>query len=63
MRPYTALDYVIIGEPELTLRDLLDHLEQRIEDRSEYIQENFYKMDPSYQLAIDVDGEVDLIGI
>jgi radical SAM superfamily enzyme YgiQ (UPF0313 family) len=33
MRPYPALDYVLMGEPELTLRELVDVLEGRaVED-------------------------------
>jgi hypothetical protein len=30
LRPYPALDFVLVGEPDLTLRDLLDHLENKI---------------------------------
>ena len=31
MRPYPALDFILLGEPDLTIRDLLDHLEGKIE--------------------------------
>jgi anaerobic magnesium-protoporphyrin IX monomethyl ester cyclase len=27
MKPYPALDFILLGEPDLTIRDLLDHLE------------------------------------
>ena len=37
LRPYPALDYVLVGEPDLTIRDLLDHLEGRLEQRSEEV--------------------------
>ncbi len=63
MRPFPALDYVIVGEPDLTLRDLLDHLEQRIDERSEQIHEIFSKMDPSYRPANGDEGDIDLHGI
>jgi anaerobic magnesium-protoporphyrin IX monomethyl ester cyclase len=33
LRPYPALDYVLMGEPDLTIRDLLDHLEGKIDQR------------------------------
>jgi radical SAM superfamily enzyme YgiQ (UPF0313 family) len=63
MRPYPALDFALVGEPDLTLRDLIDHLENRIEDRSETIKTLFEKHDSQYQTSIKEDGSVDLGGI
>src|SRR5512143_1742660 len=37
LQPYPALDFVLIGEPDLTIRDLLDHLENNFEQRSPQI--------------------------
>jgi anaerobic magnesium-protoporphyrin IX monomethyl ester cyclase len=63
MRPYPSLDYVLVGEPDLTIRDLLDHLEGKIGERSEEIQDLFSEHDTSYEPAIGVDGSLDLHGI
>jgi radical SAM superfamily enzyme YgiQ (UPF0313 family) len=58
MRPYPSLDYVLVGEPDLTIRDLLDHLEGKLDERSEEIKHLFLEHDPSYSPAINEDGEV-----
>ncbi|UCF29068.1 MAG: radical SAM protein [Chloroflexota bacterium] len=58
MRPYPSLDYVLVGEPDLTIRDLLDHLEGKLDERSEEIKHLFNEHDPSYSPAINEDGEV-----
>ena len=63
MRPYPSLDYVLVGEPDLSIRDLLDHLEGKIGDRSAEILTLFAEHDPSYELAVNEDGSVDLHGI
>ena len=63
LRPYPALDYVLVGEPDLSIRDLLDHLEGKIDERSPEIEEIFARHDPTYELAIRDDGEVDMYGI
>ncbi len=63
MRPYPSLDYVLVGEPDLSIRDLLDHLEGKIVDRSEVILTLFAEHDPSYEPAVNEDGSVDLHGI
>jgi len=34
MRPYPSLDHVIVGEPDLTVRDLVDTLEGKVDQRS-----------------------------
>ncbi len=61
--PYPALDFVLVGEPDLTIRDLLDHLENRIDERSPEITHIFEKHDPLYKPAINEDGTVDMHGI
>jgi anaerobic magnesium-protoporphyrin IX monomethyl ester cyclase len=63
MRPYPSLDFVIVGEPDLTIRDLIDHLENRINDRSSVIKRLFDKHDPSYRPSFHENGEVNLSGI
>jgi len=63
MRPYPSLDYVLVGEPDLSIRDLLDHLEGKIGDRSQVILTLFTEHDPSYEPAVNEDGSVDLHGI
>ena len=49
MRPYPALDFVLVGEPDLTIRDLLDHLEDRVDQRSAEINRLFEAHDPTYR--------------
>jgi radical SAM superfamily enzyme YgiQ (UPF0313 family) len=64
MQPYPALDFVLVGEPDLTIRDLLDHLENKFALRSPQIQTLFAKHDPAYQPALLADGvTADLSGI
>jgi radical SAM superfamily enzyme YgiQ (UPF0313 family) len=63
MRPYPALDYVLLGEPDLTLRDLLDHLDNKFDQRPAEIEELFRKHDPTYDPAIGPDGSVIMNGI
>ena len=63
MRPYPALDFVLVGEPDLTIRDLLDHLEGKIDQRSPEMVRIFEKTDPQYRPAIKEDGSVDMYGI
>ena len=46
MRPYPSLDFVLVGEPDLTIRDLLDHLENRIEQRDETLRDIFARTRP-----------------
>jgi len=61
MRAFSTLDFVLYGEPDLTLRDLLDHLDNKLSQRPLDIQVMFDK-EAGYQLSI-VDGKVDLHGI
>lgn len=56
--PYPTLDYGLRGEPDLTLRDLVDHLEGNQFDRPPDIEQLFRKHDPSYQpRKLDRRGE------
>ena len=63
MRSYPSLDFVLVGEPDLTLRDLLDHLDSKIAQRSPDIERLFELHDPTYQPANKVDGEIDLYDV
>lgn len=63
MRPYPSLDFILLGEPDLTIRDLLDHLERKIEQRPENIKKLFTDHDHLYTPAIMADGRIDLGGI
>ncbi len=63
LRPFPALDYGLRGEPDLTVRDLIDHLEGRQFDRPEFLEPLFRKHDPAYrprQLTKFEDGSPDL---
>ncbi|MEJ2706176.1 MAG: radical SAM protein [Anaerolineales bacterium] len=62
LRPYPALDFVLVGEPDLTIRDLLDHLEGKIDQRPQEIQKLF-DAEMGYEPAIKGDGSVDMHGI
>ncbi len=63
LRTYPALDFCLVGEPDLTLRDLIDHLEGNIDDRPLLIQKLFRDHDPDYQLSISENGNVNMHGI
>ncbi|HNV03015.1 MAG TPA: radical SAM protein [Vicinamibacterales bacterium] len=66
LRPFPALDYGLRGEPDLTLCDLIDHLEGRQFDRPALLEPLFRKHDPLYQpraLATLPDGSPDLSGV
>lgn len=63
MRPYPGLDFALVGEPDLTIRDLLDHLENKFSERSPEIVKIFEKHDPGYKPSINEDGTVNLRGI
>ncbi|MBK7896843.1 MAG: radical SAM protein [Candidatus Promineifilaceae bacterium] len=60
MRPYPALDYILLGEPDLTIRDLMDLLEGKVAQRPDTIKNMFDKHDPMYAPAINEDGTVDM---
>ena len=57
LRPYPALDFGLYGEPDLTLRDLLDHLENKLDHRPPFIQTLFEKHDPYYRPSLGADGK------
>jgi radical SAM superfamily enzyme YgiQ (UPF0313 family) len=63
MLAYPALDYIFVGEPDLTLRDFLDVMENKVDQRPEHIRRIFEKHDPTYRPAIDEDGNVDMRAI
>jgi anaerobic magnesium-protoporphyrin IX monomethyl ester cyclase len=63
LRPYPSLDFVLVGEPDLSIRDLLDHLEGKIDQRPDDIQKLFTDHDPLYKPALNEGGSVDLGGI
>jgi len=63
MRPYPSLDFALVGEPDLTIRDLLDHLEGRIAERSPEIVQMFNKHDLTYKPSLNEDGSVNMHGI
>jgi radical SAM superfamily enzyme YgiQ (UPF0313 family) len=63
MRPYPALDFCLVGEPDLTIRDLLDHLENKVDQRSPEVKKLFADHDPDHKPAIDEDGNVNLHNI
>ena len=63
MRPFPALDFILLGEPDLTIRDLLDHLEGKIDQRPANIQKLFDDHDPTYKPSLRNDGMVDMRGI
>jgi radical SAM superfamily enzyme YgiQ (UPF0313 family) len=49
LRPYPSLDFGLRGEPDLTLRDLIDHLEGNQFARPDVIETLFRKHDPTYE--------------
>jgi radical SAM superfamily enzyme YgiQ (UPF0313 family) len=63
MRAFPALDFILLGEPDLTIRDLLDHFEGKIDQRPANIKTIFDKHDPLYRPALLEDGSVDLAGV
>jgi radical SAM superfamily enzyme YgiQ (UPF0313 family) len=60
MRDYPALDFVLRGEPELTFRELIDVLEERQDQRAEWLQTMLQKTDPSWRRA---EGLEDVKGL
>jgi radical SAM superfamily enzyme YgiQ (UPF0313 family) len=63
MRPFPALDFILVGEPDLSIRDLLDHLENRFDERSPEIETLIANHDPTYRPAMNEDGTPDMHGI
>lgn len=60
MRPYPALDFGLVGEPDLGLRDLIDHLEGKINERPPLVEKLIREHDPDYRPALNEDGSVNL---
>ncbi len=56
MRSFPTLDYVLYGEPDLTLRDLVDQLEGRTAERPEAIGRLFERHDPTYEPGVHAAG-------
>ncbi|MHB8134467.1 MAG: B12-binding domain-containing radical SAM protein [Anaerolineaceae bacterium] len=63
MRPFPALDFALVGEPDLTILDLLDHLENKIEQRTELVKKLMADHDPNYKPSFNQDGSVNFSGI
>jgi anaerobic magnesium-protoporphyrin IX monomethyl ester cyclase len=63
MRAYPALDFALVGEPDLALRDLIDHLEFKIGQRSVELQRIYNNHDPQYHPSFKENGGVDFYGI
>jgi radical SAM superfamily enzyme YgiQ (UPF0313 family) len=64
MRDFPALDYVLRGEPELTLRELVDTLEARTATQPDWLRDMLKETDPVWQPVVAAqDGEADLSGI
>jgi radical SAM superfamily enzyme YgiQ (UPF0313 family) len=63
MRTYPALDFILYGEPDLTIRDLMDHLENKFEMRTEPIRRLFEHHEAGYHPALEPDGKPDMHGI
>jgi radical SAM superfamily enzyme YgiQ (UPF0313 family) len=63
LQAFPDLDFVLVGEPDLTIRDLFDHLDNKFDQRSEEIRRLFAKNDPGYKPLILADGRVDLHGV
>lgn len=56
MSSFPDLDFCLIGEPDLTLRDLLDHLERKLDQRPENIRRLFEHHDADYKPAPQEEG-------
>jgi len=54
---------VIVGEPDLTIRDLLDHLDGKFAERSPEMNKLFTEHDQDYHPSLKEDGQVDFSGI
>ncbi|MCP5101637.1 MAG: radical SAM protein [Chloroflexi bacterium] len=60
MKSFPSLDYILLGEPDLTIRDMLDVLDNRVDERPENIKTIFDKHDVLYEPALDADGNVEM---
>ena len=60
---YPALDFVLVGEPDLLIRDLLDHLDNKFDQREALIKKMIDEHDPAWRLSMTEDGKPILEGI
>ena len=60
LRTFPSLDFVLVGEPDLTLRDLIDQLENKNTERSPEILKLFEHHDADYTPARDADENLDM---
>ncbi len=63
LQAYPVLDFIFIGEPDLIIRDLLDHFYNRFDQRDALMQKMFADHDPTYKPSMNPDGTPDLNGI
>ncbi len=60
LRSFPALDFVLVGEPDLTIRDLMDYVDQKFDQRPANIQKLFAEHDPSYKPSLrEADSPLD----
>lgn len=59
LRAFPALDFVLYGEPDLTLRDLIDHLDGKVDQRSAEMRQLFEKQ-MGYQPALSPEGKLEI---
>jgi radical SAM superfamily enzyme YgiQ (UPF0313 family) len=60
---YPALDFVLVGEPDLLIRDLLDHLDNKFDRRDALIKKMIDEHDPAWRPSMTEDGKPILEGI
>ena len=60
---YPALDFVLIGEPDLLIRDLLDHLDNKFDQREALIKKMIDEHDPTWRPSMTTDGRPVLEGV
>jgi radical SAM superfamily enzyme YgiQ (UPF0313 family) len=63
LRAYPALDFIFVGEPDLLIRDLLDHFFNRFDQRDALMRKMFAEHDPTYKPSMNPDGTPNLAGI
>lgn len=63
MLSFPALDYILVGEPDLTLVDLIDHFEGKVDERPDNIIKLFDDHDAHYTPSIMEGGEINMRGI
>ncbi|HLF01760.1 MAG TPA: B12-binding domain-containing radical SAM protein, partial [Anaerolineales bacterium] len=63
LHAYPTLDFVLVGEPDLTIRDLLDHFDNSFDRRDALINKIFAEHDPIYQPSMTDDGKPMVEGI